>query len=89
MNGSTTDVIVARSHDVDRLSTMVVWSVAAHVVVTAIVVLMPHPTTDLAARRSKRTEDLSHTDLEYLYTQSSMLYMAGLNRLSPPRFPAC
>ena len=35
MNGSTTDVIVARSHDVDRLSTMVVWSVVAHVVVTA------------------------------------------------------
>ena len=47
MNGTTTDVIVARSHDVDRLSTMVVWSVAAHVVVTAAVVLMPHPEADL------------------------------------------
>jgi len=50
MNGSTTDVIVARSHDVDRLSTMVMWSVAAHIVVTAVVVLMPHPKTDLAPK---------------------------------------
>lgn len=47
MNGTTTDVIVARSHQVDRLSTMVMWSVAAHVVVTAAVVLLPHPRTDL------------------------------------------
>ena len=46
MNGSTTDVIVARSHDVDRLSTMLMWSVAAHIVVTAVVVLMPHPKTE-------------------------------------------
>jgi TonB family protein len=50
MNGSTTDVIVARSHDVDRLSTMVMWSVAAHVVVTAIVVLMPHSKPDLTPK---------------------------------------
>jgi len=47
MNGSATDVIVARSQHVDRLSTMLVWSIAAHVVVTAVVVLMPHPKTDL------------------------------------------
>ena len=50
MNGSTTDVIVARSHDVDRLSTMVMWSVGAHVVVTALVVLMPHPKSDLTPK---------------------------------------
>ena len=37
MNEATTDIIVARSRDVDRLSTMVLWSVVAHVVVTAIV----------------------------------------------------
>lgn len=47
MKGSTTDVIVARSHDVDRLSTMVVWSVAAHVVVTALILLVPDPKADL------------------------------------------
>jgi TonB family protein len=50
MNGSATDVIVARSHDVDRLSTMVVWSIGAHVVVTALIILMPHPKTDLAPK---------------------------------------
>jgi TonB family protein len=47
MTGSTTDVIIARSRDVDRLSTMVLWSVAAHVVVTAVVLLVPHPQADL------------------------------------------
>lgn len=41
MNEATTDIIVARSRDVDRLSTMVLWSVVAHIVVTAIVVLVP------------------------------------------------
>jgi len=50
MNGSTTDVIVARSHDVDRLSTMVMWSVVAHIVVTAAVVFIPHPKADLAPK---------------------------------------
>ena len=50
MNGSTTDIIVARSHDVDRLSRMVMWSVAAHVVVTAVVVLMPHSKSDLTPK---------------------------------------
>src|SRR5262245_3410554 len=47
MNGSTTDVIVARSHDVDRLSSMVMWSIVAHVVVTALIVFLPHPQTNL------------------------------------------
>lgn len=46
MNEATTDVIVARSRDADRLSTMVLWSIAAHVVVTALVVLVPHPEID-------------------------------------------
>lgn len=50
MNGSTTDVIVARSHVVDRLSTMVFWSIAAHVLVTALIVLMPHSSADLAPK---------------------------------------
>ena len=50
MNEATTDIIVARSRDVDRLSTMVLWSVVAHVVVTAIVVLVPRPQTDLAPK---------------------------------------
>lgn len=46
MNEASTDVIVARSRDVDRLSTMLVWSVAAHVVITAAVMLMPRPRFD-------------------------------------------
>jgi TonB family protein len=50
MNGSTTDVIVARSHDVDRLSTMVVWSVAAHIIVTALMVFLPHEKADLTPK---------------------------------------
>jgi len=50
MNQATTDIIVARSRDVDRLSTMVMWSVVAHVVVTAIVVFAPHPKTDLTPK---------------------------------------
>lgn len=47
MNASTTDVIVARSHVVDRLSTMIMWSIVVHVVVTALIVFLPHPQTDL------------------------------------------
>jgi TonB family protein len=46
MNEATTDVIVARSRDVDRLSTMLVWSIAAHVVITAAVMLTPRPAFD-------------------------------------------
>jgi TonB family protein len=50
MNGSATDVIVARSHNVDRLTTMVMWSIGAHVVVTALIVLMPHTKADLTPK---------------------------------------
>ncbi len=50
MNGSTTDVIVARSHHVDRLSTMVMWSIAAHIIVTAVLVMMPHPKSDVGPK---------------------------------------
>ena len=46
MNGTATDIIVARSRNVDRLSTTIVWSVAAHVAVTAIILLVPHPAPD-------------------------------------------
>jgi TonB family protein len=45
MNEAATDVIVARSRDNDRLSTMVVWSIAAHIVVTALIMFMPAPDT--------------------------------------------
>lgn len=51
MNGTATDIIVARSRNVDRLSTTIVWSVAAHVAVTAIVMLAPHPTPDTAPKQ--------------------------------------
>ncbi len=50
MNSSATDVIVARSRDVDRLSTMLMWSVGAHVVITAIMVLTPRSVTDTTPR---------------------------------------
>jgi TonB family protein len=50
MNGSATDVIVARSHDVDRLSRMVMWSVAAHIIVTAVIVFLPREKTDLTPK---------------------------------------
>ena len=36
MNEAVSDIIVARSRVDDRLSTMIVWSFAAHVVVVAI-----------------------------------------------------
>jgi TonB family protein len=45
MNEASTDVIVARSRESDRLSTMVVWSIAAHIAVTALIMLMPAPDT--------------------------------------------
>jgi TonB family protein len=50
MNEATTDVIVARSHNVDRLSTMVLWSIGAHIVATALIVLMPHRQVDLTPK---------------------------------------
>jgi outer membrane biosynthesis protein TonB len=46
MNATTTDIIVARSREADRLSSMIVWSVAAHVVVMAVIGLAPHPQSD-------------------------------------------
>ena len=41
MSEAVTDIIVARSREVDRLPTMVVWSIAAHIVVTALIMFMP------------------------------------------------
>jgi TonB family protein len=43
MNEAATDVIVARSRETDRLTTMVAWSIAAHIVVTAAILVMPKP----------------------------------------------
>ena len=43
MNEAATDVIVARSREADRLTTMVAWSLAAHVVVTALIMFVPAP----------------------------------------------
>jgi periplasmic protein TonB len=50
MNEAATDVIVARSRTADRLTTMVVWSFAAHIVVTALVLLIPKPDTTAPPR---------------------------------------
>jgi protein TonB len=50
MNSSATDVIVARSREVDRLSAMLMWSIGAHVVVTAIMLVMPHGAADTTPR---------------------------------------
>ena len=46
MNETVTDIIVARSQHADRLATMLVWSIAAHVAVTALVLLLPEPTVE-------------------------------------------
>jgi protein TonB len=46
MNEAVTDIIVARSRETDRLSTMLMWSIAAHVVVTSAVWLMPEPAVE-------------------------------------------
>jgi protein TonB len=43
MNEAVTDIIVARSRRSDGLSMMVLWSIAAHVVVTAVIALVPTP----------------------------------------------
>jgi TonB family protein len=45
MNEAVTDIIVARSREADRLPAMFVWSLAAHIVVTALIMLMPAPDT--------------------------------------------
>ena len=49
-DGSATDIIVSRARDVDGLSTMVGWSLAAHVVVMALIVFVPHPKADVAPK---------------------------------------
>lgn len=41
MNEAATDIIVARSRETDRLSTMMVWSIAAHVVIAAVALVLP------------------------------------------------
>ena len=43
MNEAVTDIIVARSREQDRLSTMIVWSIAAHIFVMAAIMLAPAP----------------------------------------------
>ena len=50
MREATTDVIVARARDADRLSTMVVWSIGAHVVLTALILFAPHPRPEEASK---------------------------------------
>lgn len=43
MNEAATDVIAARARDTDTLTTMVVWSIAAHIVVTVLIMFIPAP----------------------------------------------
>ena len=50
MNEAATDIIVARSRDADRLMTMVGWSLAAHVVIGTLVMLVPAPDRDAPPR---------------------------------------
>ena len=50
MNGSTTDIIVSRARDADRLSTMVGWSFGAHIIVMALIAFVPHPGAELAPK---------------------------------------
>jgi protein TonB len=40
MNEAVTDIIVARSRAADRLSTMMVWSLGAHIVVVAVILFV-------------------------------------------------
>ena len=46
MNEAVTDVIVSRSRDADRLSSMVAWSFAAHVAFVAVMLVMPEPAVE-------------------------------------------
>ena len=50
MNEASTDVIVARSREVDRLSTMIWWSVVAHIAVSGVIMVAPHPKADSAPK---------------------------------------
>ena len=43
MNEAVTDIIVARSQRVDRLSAMLMWSIAAHIVLSVLMFLIPEP----------------------------------------------
>jgi protein TonB len=43
MSEAVTDIIVARARERDRLSTMIAWSIGAHLVVTAVIMLLPKP----------------------------------------------
>jgi TonB family protein len=50
MNEAATAVIVARSQGGDRLITMVAWSIAAHIVISALVLLLPAQKVDTAPK---------------------------------------
>lgn len=41
MNEAVTDVVVARAHQPDRLSAMLVWSIGAHIVLVALILAAP------------------------------------------------
>ena len=46
MNEAATDIIIARARETERLSTMFVWSIAAHIVIVAVALLMPASTSE-------------------------------------------
>src|SRR5687767_10164953 len=50
MNEAVTDVIVARSQHTDRLPVMLAWSIAAHVAITALAMLVPETTVEPPSR---------------------------------------
>ena len=50
MNEAVTDIIVARSRAADRLSTMVMWSFGAHIIVVAALLLVQRAQPDTAPR---------------------------------------
>jgi protein TonB len=43
---AVTDIIVARSRQIDRLSVMLMWSVGAHVALSVLLVLIPEPASE-------------------------------------------
>jgi protein TonB len=45
MNEAATDIIVARARETDRLAKMLVWSIAAHIVIVSVAVLLPTSTS--------------------------------------------
>ena len=50
MNEAVSDIIVARAHGSDRLTTMIVWSIAAHIAITAVLLMLPAPGADVAPK---------------------------------------